>query len=225
MGRTTRYLLILNILIQLYVIFSFFILGRFFNGTRTIRNDVIQGILIGFSLAFVTAQIYAMIKTKKVNGWVTMYKLGDPRNGMLLRTAHAQLFPGPVNSAQEALYWWTNSDGGDHALSGANKYIMHFPAGQLPPNKGFWSITMGDSQNHFVDNPINRYCVNDRTGLKQNSDGSVDIYIQKAAPTGHEINWLPAPMGNFILWLRVYIPAETIINGKYIVPPVTEVKS
>jgi hypothetical protein len=188
-----------------------------------LRNAIIQGALIGFGLAFVSAQVYARIKAKKVNGWITMCGLGESGNGMFLRAAHAQLFPGPVNTPEEAMYWWTNSDGAGHALSGAHDYVMHFPPGGLPPNKAFWSITMGDAGNHFVANPLNRYSVSDRTGLAQNPDGSVDVYIQKAAPAGHESNWLPAPSGNFILWLRVYIPGEAVLKGEYIVPPVVEV--
>ena len=93
---------------------------------------------------------------------------------------------------------------------------MHFPAGQLPPNNAFWSLTMGDAKNHFVPNPLNRYSVSDRSGLVPNADGSVDIYIQNAAPAGHESNWLPAPSGNFILWLRVYLPGQlfsTAVQG------------
>jgi len=187
-----------------------------------LRNAIIQGALIGFGLAFVSAQVYARIKVKKVNGWITMDGLGEPGNGMFLRAAHAQLFPGPVNTPQEAMYWWTNSDGAGHALSGAHDYVMHFPPGGLPPNHGFWSLTMGDSQNRFVSNPLNRYCISDRSGLMPNADGSVDIYLQNAAPAGHESNWLPAPAGNFILWLRVYIPGEIILKGGYIVPPVVK---
>jgi hypothetical protein len=220
MSRTYTYLATL-----IAAICVFFIIHAFFFGSpRIVRNDVIQGILIGFGLAFVSAQFYARTKAKKVNGWITMYGLGEPSNGMLLRAAQAQLFLGPVNVSKEAMYWWTNSDEVGHVLSGVHNYIMHFPAGGLPPNKAFWSITMGDAKNHFVANPINRYSVSDRTGLVQNPDGSVDILIQNAAPAGHETNWLPAPSGNFILWLRVYIPGEVILDGKYIVPPVVEVK-
>lgn len=186
-------------------------------------NAIIQGALIGFGLAFVSAQVYARIKVKKVNGWITMYDLGRPSNGVFLRAAHAQLFPGPVNTAEEAMYWWTNSDSSGHALFGANDYVIHFPAGGLPPNQAFWSITMGDARNRFVENSLNRYSVSDRTGLAPDPDGSVDIYIKKAAPVGHESNWLPAPSGNFILWLRVYIPGEAILNGQYNVPPVIKV--
>jgi hypothetical protein len=203
----------------------FFLVRLFaFPQARLVRNDVIQGVLIGFGLAIVSAQIYARLKVRKVNGWITMPGLGEPGNGMLLRTAHAQLFPGPVNTPEEAMYWWTNADGARRALSGGHDYLMHFPADGLPPNKAFWSLTMGDAKNQFVANPLDRYSVSDRTGLAQNPDGSVDIYIQNAAPAGHESNWLPAPAGNFILWLRVYIPGEAVLQGRYAVPPVVRVR-
>jgi hypothetical protein len=220
MSKTYTYLTILIGAVCVYFITRVI----FFPRPRTVSSDLIQGALIGFGLAFVSAQVYARIKAKKVNGWITMFGLGDPRNGMFLRAAHAQLFLGPVNLPQEALYWWTNSDGAGHALSGVHDYLMHFPPGGLPPNHAFWSITMGDARNHFVANPLDRYSVSDRTGLAQNPDGSVDIYIQKAAPAGHESNWLPAPSEDFILWLRVYIPGEAILQGKYTVPPVVERK-
>lgn len=201
----------------------FIVYMLFFEHERTIRGDVVQGILVGFGLAFASAQAYARIKATKVNGWITMFGLGLPGNGMLLRAAHAQYFPGPVTVPQEAMYWWANADGAGHTLSGAHDYILHFPAGGLPPNDAFWSLTMGNAKNAYVPNPINRYNVGDRSGLVSNADGSVDVYIQHAAPVGHESNWLPAPSGTFILWLRVYIPGAAILDGTYTVPPVVEV--
>jgi hypothetical protein len=203
---------------------SFIIYLFFFARTRTVRNDVVQGVLIGFGLAFAAAQIYARIKATKVNGWITMFGSGVPGNGMLLRAAHAQLFPGSVNVPQEAMHWWTNADGAGHTLSGNHHYIMHFPPGGLPPSDAFWSLTMGDANNHFVANPINRYGVNDRSRLVPNPDGSVDIYIQSGAPPGHESNWLPVPSGNFTLWLRAYLPGQAILHGNYKVPPVVKAK-
>lgn len=199
---------------------SFIVYAFSFGHARTVRNDVVQGILIGFGLAFVTAYAYARIRATKVNGWITMFGCGKPGNGMFLRAAHAQIFLGPINSPEEAMYWWTNTDGTGHTLSGKHDYVMHFPPGGLPPNGAFWSITMGTAKNHFVANPINRYSVNDRTGLAQNADGSIDIYIQNKPPESHESNWLPAPTDSFILWLRVYLPEQAILDGKYTVPPV-----
>jgi hypothetical protein len=222
MNSRTFYALLTALII---VAFGFVIINSFVLNpdSRTVRNDVIQGILLGFGLSFVTAQIYARIKTSKVNGWTTMFGCGEPGNSFLFRAACAQIFLGPINVSKESMYWTRDADGTGHLLSGEHDYVMHFPAGQLPPNDAFWSLTMGDAHNHFVTNPINRYCVSDRSGLVPNPDGSVDIYIQNAAPMGHESNWLPAPSGDFKLWLRVYMPGPAILNGEYQVPPVVKV--
>ena len=92
---------------------------------------------------------------------------------------------------------------------------------------------MTDVQIYLVNNPINRYGLGDRSGLVQNADGSIDIYIQNTAPAGHESTWMPvcastagtrAPAGDFKLWLRVYLPGAKILDGKYNLPPVVEVK-
>jgi hypothetical protein len=218
--RTYTYLAALDGLIIVYFLINSFILNP---SSRNVRNDVIQGILIGVGLAFITVQILGMIKTTKVNGWTTMFGCGEPGNGFLFRAACAWVFPGPINAPEEAMYWTTDVDGAGHLLSGEHDYVMHFPDGQLPPNNAFWSLTMGDENNRFVANPLNRYSVSDRSGLVPNADGSVDIYIQNAAPAGHESNWLPAPAGKFILWLRAYQPGPAILDGSYQVPPVVEV--
>ncbi len=123
MNRTSTYLATLVGLICVYFIFRLV----FFPQTRTVSGDLIQGALVGFELEFVSAQIYARIKAKKFNGWITMFGLGEPDNGMFLRAAHAQLFPGPVNLPREAMYWWTNTDGASHAFSGMHDNVMHLP--------------------------------------------------------------------------------------------------
>ena len=220
MNRISTYWAALVALICGYFFVSTFAFPR----PRTVRNDVLQGILIGWGLAFVTAQVFARVKATKINGWITVFGCGVPGNGMFLRAAHAQLFPGPVNVPEEAMYWWTNVDGAGHALSGQHDYTMHFPAEGLPPNDAFWSLTMGDARNRFVPNLLNRYSLSDRSRLAQNPDGSLNIYIQNTAPPGHESNWLPAPMGHFILWLRVYVPGQAILDGQYEVPPVVKAK-
>lgn len=84
--------------------------------------------------------------------------------------------------------------------------IMRFPKGHLPPAEGFWSLTMYDSGYFFVNNPLNRYSISARENLKENPDGSTDLYIQKDSPgKDKESNWLPAPEGDFILMLRMML--------------------
>src|SRR5215475_6431069 len=182
MSKTYTYLAVFVGVVCAYFIVRLLFLTDL--STRTVQSDVIQGVLIGVGLAFVSAQAYARIKATKVNGWITMFGLGVPGNGMLLRAAHAQYFPGPVTVPEEAMYWWANVDGAGHTLNGEHDYIVHFPPGGLPPNNAFWSLTMGDAKNHYVPNPIDRCSLGDRSGLVSNADGSVDIYIQKTAAHG-----------------------------------------
>lgn len=72
--------------------------------------------------------------------------------------------------------------------------------------RGFWPLTMYDKDGFFVDNLINRYNIGDRTpGLKNNTDGSLDIYVSPNNPgQARESNWPPAPVGPFTPLLRMY---------------------
>jgi len=188
---------------------------------------IVQAIIIGAVLAFLTAIIImnAVIKTMTttVNGWSTTLKCGQPGNGILLRAASAKFLPA-VNVVEEAAYWTTTIDSTGKTLNGRHDYLLHFPAGELPPNDAFWSLTITDVVGYMVNNPIDRHSLGDRSGLVPNADGSIDIYLHSTAPTGHEPNWLPAPAGNFKLMLRAYLPGSAILNGEYHVPPVNKVR-
>jgi hypothetical protein len=206
-------------LVCAYAIISAFFFGR----PKSVRNDVIQGVLVGGGLALVTAQGYGRIKSTRVNGWTTMFGCGRPGNGLLMQAACALVFAGPVNLPEEAMYWKTAVDGSGHTLDGQHHYRLHFPAGGLPPNNAFWSLTMGNAKNRFVDNALNRYSLGDRSGLVPNADGTVDIYLQNTSPAVQAANWLPAPAGPFTLWLRVYLPGPAILAGNYAPPPLVKV--
>jgi hypothetical protein len=103
-----------------------------------------------------------------------------------------------------------------------HEYVLQFPAGQLPPNDAFWSLTITDVVGYMVNNPIGRSSFDDRSNLAMNADGSLDIYLQHGAPTGLEQNWLPSPAGTFKLMLRAYLPGAAILIGAYRVPPVVK---
>ncbi len=190
-------------------------------------SHIIQGIIVGGVLAFLTANIImnAVMKsiTTTVNGWSITFKCGQPGNGILLRAACAKVLPA-VNVVQEAAYWTTTEDLAGRRLFGQHEYVLHFPAGQLPPNDAFWSLTMTDVVGFMVSNPIDRSSVGSRSGLVQNADGSLDIYLQRTAPAGNESNWLPAPAGYFKLMLRAYLPGRAVLDGEYHVPPVMKVQ-
>jgi hypothetical protein len=194
----------------------------FFTRVAVAVGGVIVGAVLALSTALllITAQVHAMQTT--VNGWSVTMTCGKASNGILVRAACAQDYFA-VNLPEEAVYYTTTVDGAGQTLTGAHDYVMHFPPGGLPPNNAFWSLTMTIAPGYLVANPINRYSLGDRSGLVSNADGSIDIYIQRTAPAGHEANWLPAPSGNFKLWLRVYQPGAAVLSGAYHVPPVVEV--
>ncbi len=131
-----------------------------------------------------------------------------------------------VHDRAEAEYFSTYEDGEAQLLDGKNNYVLHFDKAELPPTLplGFWSITMYGSDFQLVKNPINRFSIGDRTkGIVYGPDGSLDIYVQHAAPAGKESNWLPSPgSGLFRLNYRIYLPSEIAQNpdtlGKYLPP-------
>ncbi|MEO6942863.1 MAG: DUF1214 domain-containing protein [Terrimesophilobacter sp.] len=191
-------------------------------------SGVVQGLIIGATLAFLTAILImnavARSITTTVNGWKSIPACGQPDNGMLVRAACAKALP-VVNVFEEAAYWTTTKDGAGQTLSGRHEYVLRFPAGQLPPNDAFWSLTATDVVGYMVSNQANRNSVDDRTQLSHNADGSVDIYIQPDSPSGHEQNWLPTPAGNFKLMLRAYLPGPAILDGTYRVPQVVKAQA
>ncbi len=131
------------------------------------------------------------------------------------------------NTKTEAVYgaYQTTPDG--KPLDGTKKWVLRYPAGQLPPVNLFWSITMYNlPQRLLVENPINRYSIGDRMpGLKMERDGSLEIYLQSDSPgPDKESNWLPTPRGPFFMVSRMYGPKQPLIDGTWTDPPLVEVK-
>jgi hypothetical protein len=163
---------------------------------------------------------------EKINGWVFTTETGLYGTEYLQRALITAIGLG-ANRPQDAVYPTSEADADGKPYSGANKYVMHFPAGELPPVNGFWSLTMYDAEYFFVDNPLNRYTLSARNDLKKNADGSVDLYLQHENPgPDKESNWLPAPEGKFVLMLRLYWPKESdpsILDGSWKLPAVKQV--
>jgi len=115
-----------------------------------------------------------------------------------------------------ALYPLALTDRNLATLSGANSYVAHLPASMVPPPVyGFWSVTLYDSSMFLVPNSIDRYVLNDRSDLHYNADGSLDFYLQAAAPTNPDQlkNWLPVPSGAFRIMVRLWGPDAAAIPG------------
>lgn len=185
----------------------------------------VAGIAVGVVLVFLIGGLIVMAQSSamqtKSNGWFTYTQCGKADNNILEQAVCAAALPG-VNVPEEAMYWQAYFDGTGQRLTGQHNYILQFPPGGLPPNNAFWSVTMNYINHTYVNNPINRYEVSGTSGLVLNANGSLDIYIQNVAPAGLESNWLPSPTGDFLLFLRVYLPGQAILNGTYTPPPIIE---
>jgi hypothetical protein len=163
---------------------------------------------------------------KQVHGWnfpPPATGRPTPTGDWLLRAV--QMLAGFVaNDPEEAMYLNVSLDSEGKALTGANKYVIHFDKDGQPKVNAFWSVTMYNPQYNLVDNPINRYSRGDRSGMKLNADGSLDLYLQKNSPgPDKEGNWLPAPDGNFFLIMRTYLPGKDLVDQTWQPPPLKRV--
>jgi hypothetical protein len=127
-----------------------------------------------------------------------------------------------VNAPIETKYLYQDLDSKGERLNGANRYMVTFDKDQTPPAYGFWSLTVYDAEHFFVPNKMNRYSVGTKNNdLKTNSNGSLTIHVQVDPPSGSNLtNWLPAPEGDFSLFIRAYWPKVDIVDGSWTPPAV-----
>jgi hypothetical protein len=161
------------------------------------------------------------------NGWIFTTDTGQYGTDYLQRALITAIGLG-ANRPQDAVYPTSEADAEGKPYDGADRYVMHFEPGGLPPAEAFWSLTMYDASYFFVENPLDRYTLSSRDALVKNADGSVDLHLQHASPgAGRESNWLPAPAGRFVLMLRLYWPAAppkpSILDGSWKPPAVKRV--
>jgi hypothetical protein len=126
-------------------------------------------------------------------------------------------------SKQEAVYVGADRDADGRPLTADQRYTLRFEKGNLPPASVFWSATVYTLPSRFLAaNPINRYSLGDRSGLRTAADGSVTLYLQKESPgTGREANWLPSPAsGSFNVVLRMYGPSAAVQSGRWNMPAI-----
>ncbi len=162
---------------------------------------------------------------KLERGWLFFAKTGLYGTGYRNRAMITWYGLG-ANRPQDAVYPTSEGPNLLEKYHGKNKYVVHFPKGELPPANAFWSITMYDKDYFFVPNPINRYTVSSRNRFKANADGSIDLYVQNESPgKDKEQNWLPAPKDEFVLMMRLYWPSEkppSILDGSWKPPEVKQ---
>jgi hypothetical protein len=161
-----------------------------------------------------------------VNGWqMNTHTMGVYGDFYLKRAIVAMVGLG-ANQPEDAIYPLNIADSDGEPLDGANKYVLHFAKSELPPVGAFWSVTLYDGNGFQIANPLNRFALGDRDALNYNADGSLDIYIQNADPSGDKLsNWLPTPpSGEVNLTMRLYEPKLEALDGRWAPPPVKQAK-
>jgi hypothetical protein len=162
---------------------------------------------------------------RTIGGWTYGERhLGNFGTDYLYRAVVALGGLGALEPA-EAIYITCNADLDGRPLDGSQRYELTFPAGGLPPAGAFWSLAMyevtPEGRAFFVDNPIGRYAIGDRTrDLQIAEDGTLTLHLQHRRPSDERAaaNWLPAPAGPMRLVLRAYEPEAPLIDGRYRVP-------
>ena len=148
-----------------------------------VRAALLAGMRIGAGQ--IAAQAGKLSST--INGWTFNLHIGAYGHDAALRAAVAETGWG-ANVPAEAVYAHAERDENGTPLNGADRYVVHFARGDLPPVKAFWSVTMYGPDLFFVANPINRYAIGSHTpGLRYNPDGSLDIYVQHERADGSRV--------------------------------------
>ncbi|MGI9285170.1 MAG: DUF1254 domain-containing protein [Pseudomonadales bacterium] len=155
-----------------------------------------------------------------VNGWMISKEIGRYGHDYLHRAA--VVMGGYGNLPEESLYAATLFDQKNEMLSGSKSYRIHFGKDELPPVNGFWSLAAYRVEDaNLENNRIERYSIGDRTsGLQYHADGSITFHLQHKVPASGETNWLPTPAGGFYVIMRLYEPAEELLDGRYQLPPI-----
>ena len=183
----------------------------------TSRPSVMQGLERAYETG--RAAVVARTNSRSRRSWGINYKVGNFGLDYLSRSALAVKGLAGL-TAEEAVYAQSDFDTDGERLSGQKNYVLRFARDELPPVDAFWSVSMYGDDYYFVENPIGRHAIGDRTpGLEYGSDGSLEIQIGNQKPKRPGSNWLPAPSGNFYLILRMYHPQAAIRERQYRIPP------
>ena len=165
----------------------------------------------------------------QINGWrYFLDSWGHPglTDDFIVRAGPQSLGGIATNDNVEAMYPVLTIDENGEQMSGAHRYVLTFAKGDLPPVRGFWSLTAYGLDFNMIDNPLNRYSLGDRAkGLQLDADGGLTLHVQKESPgKDRESNWLPVSDDAFFLIARMYLPEERAIKKQWTLPPLKRVE-
>jgi hypothetical protein len=130
----------------------------------------------------------------------------------------------PQKMGGQQMYLMGLRDVAGDLFSGEKSYRLHVPS-DVPVDK-FWSVIVySQKTKSFIPNALNQVGLDsyDKSKLKMNADGSVDIYFGTTSPRGYETNFLPSAGEDFFLIFRFYGPRKSVYEKAWVLPDVERV--
>ncbi len=168
-------------------------------------------------------EVYPGHNSAWMMGWVDKNVFFNGEDGKTMNADARVTFHYPYTAVTPAMavsvpgvgsdYGIAYLDSNKQPLDGSKTYKLHLPPN--PPAKDFWALTMYDNQTRSQLQTSQKFpTVGSQTkGIKQNEDGSYDIYFSPKPPKGYENNWLATVPGKgWFVALRMYGPLEAWIE-------------
>jgi hypothetical protein len=168
-------------------------------------------------------QIYPDTNSAWITAWVDKNVFFNGKDGKTMNSDARVMFHYPYTAVTPAMAVSKAGAGSDYGiafvdtkkqpLDGSKTYKLHIP--KNPPAKDFWALTMYDNQTRSMLQTSQLFpTVGSQTkGIKQNKDGSYDIYFGPKPQKGFEKNWLATVPGKgWFVALRLYGPLEPWIE-------------
>lgn len=107
-------------------------------------------------------------------------------------------------------------------FDGKSLYRLHVP--KDVPASQFWSATVYDMKTKAFFAKADRESISStqKSDLKVNTDGTIDIYFGPNAPKDLASNWIPTG-DDFFLWFRLYGPEAPLFTKSWTLPDVERV--
>jgi len=134
----------------------------------------------------------------------------------------ATFFPRRLGKA--SAYFLALRDANGKLLSGKQNYKLNVPADV--PARDFWSVIAYNKKTKaFIYNNSNIVGLSsyDKSRLKINDNGSIDLYFSEKSPTGLKSNWIPTAGEDFFLIFRFYGPLKPVFDKSFVLPDVEEI--
>jgi hypothetical protein len=171
-------------------------------------------------------EVYPDTHSAWLMGWVDKNVFFTGQDGKTMNADARVMFHYPYTAVTPAMAVSRPGLGSDYGIAyvdsekqlfdGSKTYKLHLPPN--PPAKDFWALTVYDNQTRSMLQTNQPFPTlgSQTEGIKQNDDGSYDIYFAPKPPEGFENNWVETvPDKGWFVALRMYGPLEAWIEKRW----------